>query len=177
MLTGGGHRPWRRRYLVAALQIALFVLTSCGYHVVGEKGIFGGEVTALRVPVFGNRSYEPQAPEFFTQAFTRELVQSGLFAVNTPDADSSLQGTIMSTRILNSSLNKDGIVVEKRIYSTVELSLSKASRGFVKRWTLNDSEPYRADVTNLEDFSRRQALQRIAARMARRFTALAMADY
>ena len=70
---------------VASLFLFL-IPAACGYTVVQEKGIFRGEVISLDVPVFKNQSFEPQVSQFFTEAFTRELVTSGLFDVNKPDA-------------------------------------------------------------------------------------------
>jgi hypothetical protein len=51
--------------------------------------------------------------------------------------------------------------------------LSKKTGAQVKRWTLTDSEAYAVDTINLEEYNRKEALGRIAARMARRFSNLA----
>ena len=159
------------------LPVFLFaVLVSCGYTIVQEKGIFQGEVVSVDVPVFKNRSLEPQVSQFFTEAFTRELVTSGLFDVNKPDAPNILQGSIASVRIVPTTLDKNGLAIEKTVYVTADFALSKKDGRAIKNWSLGDAEPYRVDDINLEDANKKEALKKIAARIARRFSVLVMAD-
>ena len=152
------------------------VLVSCGYTIVKEKGIFQGEVVAVDVPVFKNRSLEPQVSQFFTEAFTRELVTSGLFDVNKPDAPNTLQGSIASVRIVPTALDKNGLAIEKTVYVTADFALSKKDGRAIKSWSLGDAEPYRVDDVNLEDANKKAALKKIASRIARRFSVLVIAD-
>ena len=166
-----------RALLLCAAIATLLCLSSCGYTLVTEKGIVGGEVMAVDVPVFKNRSYEAQAPFFFTQAFSRELAGSGLFDINRKDADSTLQGTIVALRSTPSALSGQGLAVQKTIEITIELVLSKKTGSQVKRWTLTDSEAYAVDTINLEEYNRSEAMGRIAARMARRFSNLAFNEF
>lgn len=162
-----------RTFLSFAAVVILLCLSSCGYTLVTEKGIIGGEVVAVDLPVFKNRTYEAQVPFFFTDAFSRELAGSGLFDINRKDADSTLQGTVVALRSTPSALSGQGLAVQKSIEITIELVLSKKTGAQVKRWTLTDSEAYAVDTINLEEFNRKEALRRIAARMARRFSSLA----
>ena len=113
MLTTWG-RPVRKRSFIMLL-LFLFV-AGCGYTLVQEKGIFQGEVVSLDVPVFKNNSFEPHVPGYFTEAFTRELVTSGLFDVNKGDPANALQGTIATVRIVPTALSSQGIAVEKTVY-------------------------------------------------------------
>jgi hypothetical protein len=173
MLTTWG-RPVRRRLFIMLL---LFLLVAgCGYTLVQEKGVFQGEVVSLDVPVFKNNSFEPHVPGYFTEAFTRELVTSGLFDVNKGDAASALLGTIATVRIVPTALSSQGIAVEKTVYVNLTLALTKKDGKPIKNWALGDAEPYRVEPINLEDFNKREALKRIAARIARRFGALVLAD-
>jgi len=173
MLTTRG-RPVRKRSLVMLL---LFLLVAgCGYTLVQEKGVFQGEVVSLDVPVFKNNSLEPHVPGYFTEAFTRELVTSGLFDVNKGDAASALLGTIVTVRMVPTALSSQGIAVEKTVYANLTLALTKKDGKLIRNWSLADAEPYRVDDINLEDFNKREALKRIAARIARRFSALILTD-
>lgn len=161
---------------LCCIAAALLVLHGCGYSLVTEKGIFGGEITTVSVPVFRNMTLEPHVPLFFTDSFHRELTASGLFDVNRPSADASLQGTIKKVRIDPSSLSVQGLAVEKSMTIEIALVLSKQGN-VIKTWTFGDSEAYRVDNINQEDFNKREAFRRIANRMARRFHSLALADY
>ncbi len=152
------------------------VLVSCGYTIVKEKGIFQGEVVSVDVPVFKNQSLEPQVSQFFTESFTRELVTTGLFDVNRPDAPNILQGSIASVRIIPTALDKNGLAIEKTVYVTAGFALSKKDGRAIKNWSLGDAEPYRVDDVNLEDANKKEALKKIAARIARRFSVLVIAD-
>lgn len=152
-------------------------LPGCGYRLVREEGIRGGDVKVVDVPVFKNKTFEPHTPAIFTEAFTRELVSSGFFQVNKPNPDSTLQGIIARIQISHSSLSSGGLVVEKTATVDVDLTLTKNTGQVVRRWRLTESEPYRVDDANLEDFNKRGALKRAAARMSRRFSALILADY
>ncbi|MGD0233720.1 MAG: LPS assembly lipoprotein LptE [Syntrophorhabdales bacterium] len=143
---------------------------------VREKGIFQGEVVSLDVPVFKNQTLEPQVPQFFTEAFNRELVASGLFDINKAGASNTLQGSIAAVRIVPAAFDQNGLAIQKTVYVTVSLALSKKDGRTIKSWGLLDAEPYNVNDINLEDSNKKQALIRIAARMARRFSALVIAD-
>jgi hypothetical protein len=173
MLTTWG-RPVRKRSLV--MLILFLLVAGCGYTLVQEKGVFQGEVVSLDVPVFKNNSFEPHVPGYFTEAFTRELVTSGLFDVNKGDSTSALLGTIVTVRMVPTALSSQGIAVQKTVYVNLTLVLTKKDGKLIKNWALADAEPYSAEPINLEDFNKREALKRIAARIARRFSALILTD-
>lgn len=158
------------------LLLPLLMLTACGYTLVRDKGIFGGEITSVSLPVFKNKTFEPHASGYFTDAFSREFASSGLLQINRPGADASLVGTITSISVTPGSLNIQGITIQK--VATVYMNMVLTKQGnVVKTWSLGDSEPYLVNDVNLEDFNKRQALQRIADRMARRFHSQVLADY
>jgi outer membrane lipopolysaccharide assembly protein LptE/RlpB len=165
-----------KRIAILCLLAACLLLNGCGYELVRDKGVFGGEVVALNVPIFKNRSYEPQVPGFFTDAFSRELAGSGLFDLNRPTADATLQGTINTVFSAPSSLSSQGLALEKVVSMSVSLVLFRQGNP-TKSWAFADSEPYRVDDINLEDVNKRQAMQRIAARISRRFMAQLMGNY
>jgi hypothetical protein len=173
MLSTWG-RPVRQWSLIILLLYLL--VAGCGYTLVQEKGVFQGEVVSLDVPVFRNNSFEPHVPGYFTEAFTRELVTSGLFDVNKGEAPNALQGTIATVRIVPTALSSQGIAVEKTVTVTLALALTKKDGRLIKNWALADAEAYRVEPINLEDFNKREALKRIAARIARRFSALLLTD-
>jgi outer membrane lipopolysaccharide assembly protein LptE/RlpB len=163
--------------LIAAFLLAWFALLSgCGYELVREKGIYGGKITSIDIPVFANKTFEPQAPAFFTEAFSMELAGSGLLQINTAGADATLQGTITSVATGPGALSAVGQTVQKTVTAIIGLTLTKEDK-VIKTWTLGDSEVYDASSVNLEDYNRRAALQRIAARIARRFHNQLLAVY
>ncbi len=158
------------RIRLFVLIVPFLVLSGCGYELVRDRGLSGGDIVSVNVPVFKNRSFEPQVPAFFTEAFSRELTAGGAVDINKPGADGTLQGTISSVITAPSALTGTGLTVEKVVTVSVSLTLTKPG-GTVRTWALSDSETYAANDINLEDFNKRAALQRIAARIARRFHA------
>jgi hypothetical protein len=156
---------------------ALLITSSCGYQLVGGKGIFGGEISSVYVPIFKNRTYEPHASLYVTDAFTKELVSIGLFKVNKEDSDGYIEGSITRILIVPSTMSGQGIVVEKSIRVEVDLSLFRKNGAFIKKWSLFEAEIYRTDDINSEDYNKRDALTRLSERMARKFTSVMLMDY
>jgi outer membrane lipopolysaccharide assembly protein LptE/RlpB len=171
-----------RRFLlrnVARLCALILVLlpASCGYQLVKDKGIYSGEITSLTVPVFKNKSFEAHAARYTTEAFTRELLNSGLFQVNKPNAEAYLEGTVKNVRTLPYTVSKVGLVNEKRIDVFVELSLFRQNGSLIKRWLLTDWDTFRADNPNYEELNKEDALRRVSDRLARRFAAALLMEY
>jgi outer membrane lipopolysaccharide assembly protein LptE/RlpB len=165
-----------KRLRAVFLLFCFALLGGCGYELVGGKGIYNGEIISLNVPVFANETFEPRVPEFFTEAFSMELAGSGLFQINTAGADATLKGTITSIGTGPAAISAVGQTVEKTVTATIGLTLTRQDK-VVKRWTFGDSEVYDASSINVEDFNRRAALERIAARIARRFHSQLLAVY
>jgi hypothetical protein len=153
------------------------LLFGCGYELVRDKGIFGGEITTVSVPIFKNVTYEPHVSMYVTEAFTRELMGTGVFKLDRAGTDGYIEGTIRDIRILPNALAKTGIVVEKKVYMDVELVLYRNNGTFVRRWPLSDNEVYRAEIPNFEEYNKRTAFVRISERMARRFSAAILVNY
>jgi hypothetical protein len=164
------------RYLIVAVILAALI-SGCGYELVRDKGIFGGEITTVSVPIFKNVTYEPHVSMYVTEAFTRELMGTGVFKLDRAGTDGYIEGSVKDIRILPNALAKTGIVIEKKVYMDVELVLYRNNGVFVRRWSLSDNEVYRAEVPNFEEYNKRTALVRISERMARRFSAAILVNY
>lgn len=165
-----------KRYLVVAIIIAALI-SGCGYELVRDKGIFGGEITTVSVPIFKNPTYEPHVSKYVSQAFTKELMGTGVFKLDKTGADGYFEGTIKDIRTIPNTLGKTGIVTEKKIYMDLELVLFRKNGTLIRRWTLSDSQVYRADVPNYEEYNKRAAYEKLSERMARRFSAAILANY
>jgi hypothetical protein len=168
------------RAVAKQIVISLFLLTimsGCGYELVRDKGIFGGEITTLAVPIFKNVTYEPHVSMYVSEAFTKELMGTGVFKLDRAGTDGYMEGTIKDIRILPNTLSKTGIVVEKKVFMDVELVLYRKNGTFIRRWVLSDNEVYRADVPNYEEYNKKNAYGRISDRMARRFSAAILVNY
>jgi hypothetical protein len=151
--------------------VALLFLCSCGYELITEPGITAGtavNVTILSVPVFKNKTFEPQVPMYFTQAFSQELASSGRVQINTEGTDGTLEGTITSVATSTASVSIEGLAIQKTVTVWLDLALSQQGK-VAKTWRMTDAESYVSNDINQEDFNKRAALTRVAQRMARRF--------
>ncbi|MCX8110722.1 MAG: LPS assembly lipoprotein LptE [Syntrophorhabdaceae bacterium] len=158
--------------------IVLFLsVHGCGYQLVGEKGIYGGEIKSVYVPVFKNMTYEPHASLYLTDAFTKQLMATGIFAVNKNNSDTYIEGVLKNIRIVPNALDKNGIVIEKNVLVGVEISLYKKDGNLLKKWFFSDNQIYRADDLSAEDYNKREAISSVSDRIARRFCASLMTEY
>jgi hypothetical protein len=167
---------------VRATRLCIFALlvlsvTGCGYELVREKGVFGGAITTLSLPIFKNITYEPHVSLYVTDAFSQELMGTGLFKLGREGTDGYLEGTVRDIRIVPNALSGTGLTIQKTIYMDLDLSLFGKDTKVIRRWTFSDNEVYRTDDINIEDYNKRDALRKISARMARRFSAAILVDY
>ncbi len=163
----------------ACLLIGLVVLafSSCGYELVREKGIYGGDISSLNVPIFKNSTYEPHASAYVTDAFSKELASTGLFTINKEGSDGYVEGTIKRVAIAFASIGITGAVNQKTVTLEVDLSLFRKDGTFIKKWTFADTEVYRTDDVNAEDYNKREAMSRVSARIARKFSSVILIEY
>jgi hypothetical protein len=59
----------------------------------------------------------------------------------------------------------------------VDIALYKKNGAFVKRWSLSETETYRVDNIDYEEYNKIDAIKRISARLARRFSSLLFVEY
>ncbi|MCX8022592.1 MAG: LPS assembly lipoprotein LptE [Syntrophorhabdaceae bacterium] len=155
----------------------LLILPSCGYQLVREKGIFGGEISSISIGMFKNMTFDPHVSMYVTDAFTKEIVSSGLFKINQGGGDGYIEGSIRSIRIAPTSMNALGVIVEKNMTVVVDLALYRSNGNLIKRWAMTEMEVYRTDDVNAEDYNKRDAISRLSARMARKFVSILLIDY
>jgi outer membrane lipopolysaccharide assembly protein LptE/RlpB len=156
--------------------ILLIILAGCGYQLIGGKGIYGGDISSIYVSVFKNSTYEPAISQPVTDSFSKELLMTGLFTLNKESADGYLRGEITDIITQPSSLGADGVVIEKVVSVTLSTSLFQRNGKLVKNFTLSDSEIYKIQNT-AEEYNRREAIRRLSARLARRFSAQLLLEY
>ncbi len=164
-----------RKHIVI-IGILILMVSGCGYELVREKGIKGGEIATLAVPIFNNMTYEPHIAGYFTDSFSKELLGSGLFRISQEGADGTLQGTIRSIRVEPSALRGTGLVSQKDVYIDVELVLTGKNGNPAGRWTFASSQTYTWRTVSEEEYNKREAIRKMSAEIARRFSAVVLID-
>ncbi len=173
-MVGKGMKKTGLFFVIAVLAV---ILAACGYQMVGGKGIYGGEISSIYISIFKNSTYEAHIAQPVMDSFSRELLSMGLFTLNRESADSYMKGNITSVTTSPSSLGADGIVLEKAVGITVDIALYQKNGKLVKNFTLSDSEIYRVENVGAEEYNRREAIRRLSARMARRFSSQLLLEY
>lgn len=162
---------------VFIVTLLVTLLCSCGYQLVRDKGIFGGDITSLYISIFKNATFEPNISQYVTDAFSKELLSSGLFTLNKEQSDGYLQGTVTKITMQPTSLSIIGRAIEKNVTLDLDIVLYKKNGSFIKRWALSDSETYRVDNIDNEEYNKKDAIKRLTGRMARRFSSFLLVDY
>jgi len=169
-------KDMKRTGLILFATATLMMMGACGYQLIGGKGIYGGDISSIYVSVFKNLTYEPHVSQPVTDSFSKELISTGLFTLNHERADGVLKGEITDVTMSPSSLNAQGVVIEKVVSVSVKVSLSQKNGTLVKEFAIGDSEIYKIQQ-GAEEYNRREAIRRLSARMARRFSAQLLLDY
>lgn len=146
---------------------ALVGLAACGYRFsVGEEALPRG-VAAVHVPVFDNRSSEPEAGALFAEALAETYAREG--KIGGPAAPAKIEGEIVSLVSSPAATQRDGRGVGVyRIRARVRLRLLHEGSLICTR-DVEEGEDYLPSHTLLGlDASRRQAVRRLATRMMER---------
>ncbi len=156
--------------------IIITALSGCGYQLIGGKGIYGGEISSIYVSIFNNSTFESSIAQPVTDSFAKELLMTGLFTLNRDAADAYLKGDIKNVITTPNTLGTDGAVIEKVVTVELLISLYQKNGKLVKQFGLSDYEYY-SIYSGAEEYARREAIRRMSARMARRFSAQLLLEY
>ncbi|MBL8912543.1 MAG: hypothetical protein JNM17_17755 [Archangium sp.] len=151
-------RPGSLTLTVSAIALAS---SACGYRFVAPNSELPAGIKSVRVPVFMNRTAEPAAELFFTDAAKEQLQRAGRLGGDASDA--TLAGTLVSVGS-GPIQGSPELPRQPAFRMTVVLALElKKGGATVSSTTVVTSEefPSGADVL-LTEANRAQALKRIA---------------
>jgi hypothetical protein len=160
------------RALALILALLAIAQARCGYRFAAGGGSLPENVTAVRAPVFANRTAEPGLETVFTRAIRQQLIQSGVDS--DPGAEAELRGEILavwSGPTILTTPEADGgepKLASYRIFATAKLALLKGDRTLAEA-AVSGSEDYLPGFEDIlrSDANRQAALQRLAFRLAR----------
>lgn len=144
--------------------ILLLTLCACGYRFTAPGGALPEGIRAVRAPVFDNRTSEPTAEIFFTQAFREQLTRAGTLGGD--EAEAVVEGALESVSgapLLTGAAR----LPTYRLSASVRLRLQTGGRVLAETM-VSGSEDYLsgADVL-LTEANRSAALRRLAETMMR----------
>lgn len=169
-------KNFARGFVLCCAAAFLLVASSCGYQLIGGKGIYGGEISSIYISIFKNSTFESSIAQPVTDSFAKELLMTGLFTINESNTDAYIKGDIRTVTTAPNALATDGTVIEKTVSVVLLVALYQRNGKLVKEYTLSDYEYYKIPG-GAEEYNRREAIRRMSARMARRFSAQLLLEY
>ena len=154
-----------------ALLIPLFLLSGCGYALVGRSNFLDPSIKTIEVPAFVNRTTRVELEQRVTQAVSEELVSRGRLTLvkSSNEADVILRGSIDSFGIYQVAFS-EGRATQYQISITAKIELLDHRKGDIVLWK-NDqyrfTENYEVNPTTTDVFDQEtRAIREIAVRFA-----------
>ncbi len=163
-------------FILCCAAVLVLMAGACGYQVIGGKGIYGGDISSIYISIFKNSTFESSIAQPVTDSFAKELLMTGLFTINQSNTDAYIKGDIRTITTAPNALATDGTVIEKTVSVVLLVALYQRNGKLVKEYTLSDYEYYKIQG-GAEEYNRREAIRRMSARMARRFSAQLLLEY
>ena len=168
--------------LIPVISAVLICLASCGYHFSGEGEGPKPGLMYIAIPVFENKTSEPNAGAIFAGALRQEFIRKGdMKVVPVEEAEAVFKGTITNISILPSAHNAVNLVsnrvtVENRLFMTLDIRCEDKKTHkilwrdpafrYFKVYQLNDNTPQLDPITGYEN--RQAALDFMAGEMSTR---------
>jgi len=160
----------------------LFSLASCGYHFSGEGEGPKPGLRCIAIPVFENKTSEPDAGAIFAGALRQEFIRRGnIKVVPVEEAEAVFRVTIKSISIQSAAHNAVGIVsnritVVNRLFVTLDIRCeekkthktlwSAPSFSYYKTYEVNNASLQTQPIIGFEN--RENALDFLAQEMSTR---------
>jgi hypothetical protein len=168
--------------LILTIGTLSLCLASCGYHFSGEGAGPKPGLTCIAIPVFENKTSEPNAGALFAGALREEFMRKGsMKVVPVDEADAVFIGTIMSISIVPVAYDavsavSNRIALENRLYLTISIKCEdkKTHKILWQDTRFQYWKVYQVNVNALQPdpitgFQNRQdAIQFLAVEMSRR---------
>jgi outer membrane lipopolysaccharide assembly protein LptE/RlpB len=151
--------------------VALFLLSGCGYGLVGRTNFLDPSIRTLEVPAFVNRTTRVELEQRVTQAVADEFVSRGRLTLvtSTAQADAILRGSIDTFNITPIQVEQ-GRATRYQISITAKIELLDHRNEDKVIWK-NDqyrfTENYEVNLGTTDAFDQEtRAIQEIAVRFA-----------
>ncbi|HEX7809658.1 MAG TPA: LptE family protein [Thermoanaerobaculia bacterium] len=150
---------------------ALFLLSGCGYALVGRSNFLDPSIRTIEVPAFVNRTTRVELEQRVTQAVANEFVSRGRLnlVTNSADAHVVLRGSIDTFNIFPIAFDQ-GRATRYQISITAKIELVDHRNQDKVLWK-NDqyrfTENYEVNLSSTDAFDQEtRAIQEIAVRFA-----------
>ena len=160
-----------RNVLLTGLLLGLFLIpTACNYRFGGYREGYK-EINTLNIPPFENRTRQVGIEAIFTNDLVYEVGRGDRIALTDYDtADAVLNGVIKD--LITNTISRQNIstATERRVYVTVELTVTDRKGRKVWGRSLRENEAYFVELDKVStESSLREALEVISRRIAEKF--------
>ncbi|HOV87083.1 MAG TPA: LPS assembly lipoprotein LptE [Syntrophobacteraceae bacterium] len=112
--------------------VAVVLFNGCGYHFTGEGPGPRPGLTKIAVPLFENKTSEPELESLFATALRKEFLQKGSMQVVPVDqAEAIFRGTVKSISTSAVSHLEVEKTIESRLYVTLDIRCEDARDGTI----------------------------------------------
>jgi outer membrane lipopolysaccharide assembly protein LptE/RlpB len=158
--------------IFTAMLLIVMLSGGCGYHIVGTGKPSSHGIYSVAVPIFDNRTSEPEAEFIFTEALRQEfLKRGGVRLTDVKDADVVFRGKLIRLAATDVAHNRFNQAIESRFFVTVDVRCEDRRTGRIL-WQDNQltfSRAYPYGTTAFDSYTgRRAALEYIAQQIAER---------
>ncbi|MBC7421196.1 MAG: hypothetical protein H7328_10755 [Bdellovibrio sp.] len=89
-------------FLVLTASVIQISLAGCAYKLSSKSMLLPGNVKRVQIPLFKNKSIEPETEVFFTNALKTEALKSGLVSLQDSEntSEAVLQGTVTAVDVV-----------------------------------------------------------------------------
>jgi len=115
--------PGRREVGARLLCSLLGLLGGCGYHLAGKGSTLPQHVHRISVPLFENRTQQPEIAQRITEQVTNEMIGRGVTVGGAERADALLQGTVNTYTSVPVGIGTDGRATRYEIVIQVQAEL------------------------------------------------------
>jgi outer membrane lipopolysaccharide assembly protein LptE/RlpB len=154
-----------------ALLAGVFLLSSCGYALVGHSNFLEPSIKTIEVPAFVNKTTRVELEQRVTQAVSEEFVSRGQVQLvkDAKQADVILRGSIDTFNIFPIAFEQ-GRATRYQISITAAIELVDHRHGDKVLWKNNQyrfTENYEVNLASTDAFDQEtRAIQEIAVRFA-----------
>lgn len=171
----------KKAFVFACAFVFSTLLAGCGYHFSGEGEGPKPGLTLVAVPVFENKTTEPNLGAIIASALRRQFMQKGpIRIVPVEEAEAVFKGTVLSVGVNavahhpTRTVASDRITVENRVFLTLDIKCQDKKTGKIlwsnPRFTYHKVYRLSKDPLNpnpLGEFeSRSAALEEVSQEMA-----------
>lgn len=149
------------------LAAAAAFLGGCGYALVGKGSALPPDIRSVSIPLFENRTGEPELDIVFTRVLRDEFIRDGRLKVAESSPDSTLRGAILAYTLRPLAYDERKVVTQYAVDLTVEVAHTAESDGRkLIRQRVQTTWQYDVDASVTESESQRAAASVEASRKA-----------